>query len=316
MVKLLEPGHFIMGFGPRGSGKTSKAMHVGQTALDRGWVVFSNVLIGAKKGDVLVRGTMKDYNHVRYLGNDIFRKLPDILDAKRNSLVIIDESMTATGFGSGQTVLNAEVRAVLGWVSLLRKFRMCLYVIGLDETTSMSKYRAPGPVVTFVMRAARMAGYDPREIAEIQGAHGKRKFKYTPKGIARPLSAVEDGEIVFETLAPGGFELGTAGGKKFNPTSFFNEVSDSLPAEMPERIRSYFERPEPMPATSAEFTQGASKPRSRAPGPLGLSTQHGVKAEVVRLLNEGQAVRDIVEATGASKQYIYRVRQKLSQPNV
>ena len=300
-----------MGFGPRGSGKTSKAMHVGQVALDRGWVVFSNVLIGAKKGDVLVRGTKKDYNHVRYLGNDIFRILPDILDAKRNSLVIIDESMTATGFGSGQTVLNADVRAVLGWVSLLRKFRMCLYVIGLDETTSMSKYRSPGPVVTFVMRAARMAGYEPREIVEIEGAHVKRKFKYTPRGIARPLEFVNDGEIVFETLAPGGFELGPYGKGRFSPVAFFNEVSDSLPAEMPSRIRAYFEKSSEPLAARTELTQDASGPRSRATGPLGVSTQHGVKAEVVRMLNEGRAVREITEVVQCSKQFVYQMKKKL-----
>jgi len=315
-VKLLAPGHFIMDFGRRGSGKTTKVLHLAQKALDMGWVVFSNVLIGKKQGDVLVRATLKDYHHIRYL-SDIFKALPDVLDAKRNSLVIVDESGTAMGFGAGQTTLSADVRAVLGWTTLLRKFRMCLVVVGLDETATMSKYREPGPIITFIIRPRTVSGYDARETFEIQGSRGKMNVHFSPIGIARPFEAVEDGEIVFETLAPAGFELGTVVyGKKFNPVAFFNDISDCLPAEMPGRIRSYFDRPSEVPNSAPQDALGASQPRSRAPGPLGASTQHGVKAEVVRLLNEGQAVRDIVEATGASKQYIYRVRQKLGQQKV
>lgn len=311
---IFKPGTFWIVLGPRGSGKTSFTMRVSSAALTYpDYYIFSNVLlkklVHTEDGQKFVETYPPRYIKIRSMA-DVYHELPPILERQGRVILIIDEALLGTGWGAGQTILSADVRAVVAFVSIIRKLGISLVLISQSESLIMSKYRDSNIVTGwFRRRPGLAAGYGIREVIEVLYPNGSTEIWETPpEGLAKPEPVAEEGDIVFDTAAPASFSMGKyrATGKPFDLFRTVDIMSGVISDDVIPVLREHLASPspdvleEPEPEERAE---SASVPAPRREG--------GIKETVDKMLLSGFRTRQIIDETGGTKQYISERRHAL-----
>ena len=242
------PGEFWVLVGPRGSGKTSWASQIIDSAQKwyPDYEVATNILYKKKVKTLVGANTQYADDHTpeniamgtetyeEYYPprihkvtsmSEVFHMLPEILEKRHNLLLVIDEALQSEGFASGQSVLSADVRAVRSFASIIRKANVCVILIAQSWKMVASSYRNADFITGFMRRkydGQIVPGYGRREVIEIIGPRGYEikddrlivDPRYTivvrtkPEGMAKPSSLAVLGDVIFDTKAPAQFGMG------------------------------------------------------------------------------------------------------------
>jgi len=264
---MIAPGAFWLLVGPRGAAKTTFASSL-IWAINKWYpkyVVFTNILFKQKRLDengvetfdeFYPKGTYK----VTSL-SEVFHLLPDILEQKKNVLLVIDEALQSEGFSSGQTVLSADVRAVRSFASILRKLRISVVLIAQSWRMVQSSYRNADFITGLLRRrwdGQLVPGYNRREVLQVIGPRGYEirsdrlivHEQYTfmlatePKGFGMTSELAEPGDVVFDTTSPAQFGMGIyrKNKKRFNLFAAVNSIS-VIEEKVVEALRNHLANP-------------------------------------------------------------------------
>ena len=264
---MIAPGAFWLLVGPRGAAKTTFASSL-IWAINKWYpkyVVFTNILFKQKRVDengvetfdeFYPKGTYK----VTSL-SEVFHLLPDILEQKKNVLLVIDEALQSEGFSSGQTVLSADVRAVRSFASILRKLRISVILIAQSWKMVQSSYRNADFITGLLRRrwdGQLVPGYGRREVLQVIGPRGYEiradrlivHDEYTfmlatdPTGFGKPSELAEPGDVIFDTTSPAQFGMGIykKNKKRFNLFAAVNSIS-VIEEKVVEALRHHLANP-------------------------------------------------------------------------
>ena len=276
-------GGFWLLVGPRGSGKTTFAADVIYAAHKYypHFVSFTNILLKKKVLDPDGKETFEEYypkgTHKVTSLSEVFHLLPDILEQKKNVLLVVDEALQSEGFASGQSVLSADVRAVRSFASILRKLRITVILIAQSWRMVASSYRNADFITGILRRqwdGQLSPGYGRKEVLQVIGPRGYEMKndkliiypEYTflvhtvPIGFGKSSDFAELGDVVFDTTSPAQFGMGLyrKTGKRFNLFAAVNSIS-VIEEKVVEALRFHLDNP-PTPTGV-----GKSPPRDGVP---------------------------------------------------
>ena len=347
---MISPGAFWLLVGPRGTAKTTFASSV-TWAINKwypNFVVFTNILFKQKKVDENGIETFDEFYpkgvyKVTSLA-EVFHLLPDVLEQKKNVLLVIDEALQSEGFSSGQTVLSADVRAVRSFASILRKLRVSVFLIAQSWRMVQSSYRNADFITGLLRRrwdGQLVPGYSRKEVLQVIGPRGYEirsdrlivydqytfMLKTDPLGFGKPSEIAEPGDIIFDTTSPAQFGMGVyrKNKKRFNLFAAVNSISvieekvvealrhhlDNPPGAKSQRQERQVEVPEVEPEDLPDNEPDEDSGTSRR-----LSEEE--RSEIKTRVGSGDSVRKIARDLGISVgtvgHYVRQARRQMTDP--
>jgi hypothetical protein len=274
---------------------------------------------------------------------EVFHLLPDVLEAKKNVLLIIDEALQSEGFSSGQTVLSADVRAVRSFASILRKLRISVVLLAQSWRMVQSSYRNADFITGLLRRrwdGQLVPGYGRREVLQVIGPRGYEirsdrlivHEQYTfmlatnPTGWGKPSELAEVGDIVFDTTSPAQFGMGVyrKNKKRFNLFAAVNSIS-VIEEKVVEALRAHLDNP-PGPTTGGQQQRRGQVPDVEAEdlppdeepaegGGTSRRLSEEERTEIKMRVAAGESVRKIARdmevSPGTISHYVRRQRELL-----
>ena len=165
--------------GPKGSGKSAFCASVANGALKRNhggkvvWIVFSNMLLKSWHPDdpanpgasgKWVETYPPNYVKVTTFAR-FFELLPDLLEQKKQALLIIDEALIGV-IGAGGAITQQQVRDAISVMALARKMRTCVMIIAQASELITSRLRdVEGGLLTGYIYKRAHPGFAVQEIA-------------------------------------------------------------------------------------------------------------------------------------------------------
>ncbi len=274
ILEVGAPGRSSLISGERGRGKTSLGVYLvewlrqhprdcelcrDQGRVPKTYWVFSNVIIKHKGGQ-------EDYPErwikVRSFAELVLQIGKVTADPNNRIIWLLDEG--AAVISIYESVFTKKNRTMITFLTLARKMRLANIVItisprlihkqlrGSEGGFLAAVFRKEGRMVR--QRAPHLLGkVDERSIVIVEWPELGDDYEVIiintadPEGpsLAKPESMVEEGELVFDTLAAASHDMGTMPGTKGKPFQFdrlLSWVSDCQSELVPSRIIEYFKR--------------------------------------------------------------------------